>query len=173
MSNLWYKAMVEFVCVSPRFLMVKFKFQKVKVCVVVTYGPSEGNVEESTIFWDNLNDVLDWVSRSFRLIVLGDLNGWIGDQKRNGITGGFGVVGENENGRKVMDFCEERGMCVSNTFFKHKSIHKYTRVGVGRDGIEVKSMIDLVLVKKMLKYMLDVKSVRCLEMGLSDHYVVP
>src|SRR5678815_5878337 len=45
----------------------------------------------------------------------------------SGITGGFGVAGENENGRKVIDFCEERGMCVSNTFFKHKSIHKYTR----------------------------------------------
>ena len=67
---------------------------------------------KSTIFLDNLNDVLDGVSRRFRLIVLGDLNGWIGDQKRDGITGGFGVAGENENGRKVIDFCEERGMCV-------------------------------------------------------------
>src|SRR5678815_16083 len=73
----------------------------------------------------------------------------------------------------MIDFCEERGMCVSNTFFKHKSIHKYTRVGVGRDGIEVKSMIDSVLVKKeMLKYVFDVKSVRGLGMGLSDHYFV-
>ena len=61
---------------------------------------------------------------------------------------------------------------VCYTFFKQKSIHKYTRVGVGRDGIEVKSMIDLVLVKEILKYVLDVKSVRGLGMGLSDHYVV-
>src|SRR5678816_1653157 len=160
--------MVDFVCVSTRILMVKFKFEKVKECVVVTYGPSEGNVEESTIFRDNLNNGLDGESRSFRLIVLGDLNGWIGDQKRDDITEGFGVSGENENGRKVIDFCEERGMCVSNTFFKHKC----TRVGVGRDGSEVKSMIDFVLVKKMLKYVLDVKSVRGLGLGLSDHYVV-
>ena len=50
MSDLWYKAMVDFVCVSPRILMVKFKFEKVKVCVVVTYGPSEGNVEEYDFF---------------------------------------------------------------------------------------------------------------------------
>src|SRR5678815_5964693 len=63
-------------------------------------------------------------------------------------------------------------MCVSYTFFNHMSIHKYTRVGVGRDGIEVKSMIDFVLVKKMLKHVLDVKSVRGLGIGLSDHYVV-
>ena len=53
--------MVDFVCVSSRILIVKFKFEKIKVCVVVTYGPSEGNVEESAIFWDNLNDVLDGV----------------------------------------------------------------------------------------------------------------
>src|SRR5678816_1705234 len=51
--------MVDFVCVSTRSLKVKLKFEKVKICVVVTYDPSEGNVEESTIFWDILNDVLD------------------------------------------------------------------------------------------------------------------
>ena len=28
------------------------------------------------------------------------------------------------------------------------SLHKYTRVARGQDGVEVKSMIDLVLVKK-------------------------
>src|SRR5678816_3766985 len=57
--------MVDFVCVSTRILKVKFKFEKVKICVVATYDPSEGNVEESAIFWDNLNDVLDGVSRRF------------------------------------------------------------------------------------------------------------
>src|SRR5678815_2332729 len=130
--------MVDFVCVSTRSLKVKFKFEKIKICVVATYGPSEGNVEKSTIFWDNLNDVLDGVSRSFRLIVLGALNGWIGNQKRDGITGGFAVSGENENGMKVIDFCEERGMCVSNTFFKHKSCLLYTS-----DAADERSSVDL------------------------------
>src|SRR5678815_3828375 len=51
--------MVDFVCVSTRSLKVKFKLEKVKICVVATYDPSEGNVEKSTIFWDNLNDFLD------------------------------------------------------------------------------------------------------------------
>jgi hypothetical protein len=124
-------------------------------------------------FWNGVKDVIDRVSGGFRVIVLGDLNGWIGDQKRDGITGGFGVEGVNENGRRVIDFCGENGMCVCNTFFDHKSVHKYTRVGKSRDGTEVKSMIDLVLVKKdMLKYVMDVKSVRGLRMGISDHYIV-
>src|SRR5678815_3938087 len=40
-------------------------FEKIKICVVATYDPSEGNVEKSTIFWDNLNDVLDGGNRRF------------------------------------------------------------------------------------------------------------
>ena len=49
LSDLWYKAMVDFVCVSPIILMVKFKFEKVKVCVIVTHGSSDGNAGESAI----------------------------------------------------------------------------------------------------------------------------
>src|SRR5678815_4813258 len=55
--------MVDFVCVSTRSLKVKFKFEKVKICVVATHDPSEGNVEKSTIFWDNLNDILEGGNR--------------------------------------------------------------------------------------------------------------
>ena len=35
---------------------------------------------------------------------------------------------------------------------ERKSLHKYTRVARGQDGVEVKSMIDLVLVKRDMLY---------------------
>ena len=34
------------------------------------------------------------------------------------------------------------------THFKHRSLYKYTRVAKGQDRVGIKSMIDLVLVKK-------------------------
>ena len=47
------------------------------------------------------------------------------------------------------------------TYFKHRSLHKYTRVAMGQDGVEVKSMIDLLMVKKdMLLYVQDVRAAR-------------
>ena len=53
-----------------------------------------------------------------------------------------------------------KGDCVSNTYFEHKSFHKYARVGRGQDCGEVKRMIDLVLVKKdMLCYVQGVRVV--------------
>ena len=33
-----------------------------------------------------------------------DLNGWFADRIRVGITGAFGVPGENDNGRRMVDF---------------------------------------------------------------------
>ena len=49
---------------------------------------------------------------------------WIDWSLRAGITGGgFRVPGENDNGRRVIDFCAERRFSVSNTYFEHKSFH--------------------------------------------------
>ena len=52
-------------------------------------------------------------------------------------------------------------------------MHKYTRVAKGREGVEIKSKIDVVLVKRnMLLYVQDVRAVRGIGRGLLDHYVV-
>ena len=45
---------------------------------------------------------------------------------------------------------------MGNTYFEHKSWHKYTRVARGHDEVDIKSMVDLVLMKKdLLRYMQD------------------
>ena len=81
------------------------------------------------------------VGNRCRLCVLGDLNGWIGNRVKTGITGALRVTGENDNERRVVEFCDESGLCADNTYFEHESLHKYTRVARGQDGVEVNSMI--------------------------------
>ena len=67
----------------------------------------------------------------------------------------------------MIDFCAEMGMCLTNTYFEH------TKVTRGQGGVEVKGMIDLVLVKKdMLRYVWDLWVVRGMGRGRSDHHVV-
>ena len=54
-----------------------------------------------------------------------------------------------------------------------RSLHKYMRTARRQGGVEIKSMIDLVLVKRdMLRYAPDVRVVRGIGRGLSDHHVV-
>ena len=47
----------------------------VKDCVVVRYGPSEGDGEERDRFWNNMDIILDRVENGYRVFILGDLNG--------------------------------------------------------------------------------------------------
>ena len=47
----------------------------------------------------------------------------------------------------------QKGNYVWVTNFKHRILHKYRRVARSQDGVKIKNMIDLVLVKRdMLQY---------------------
>ena len=100
-------------------LWIKLKFSKVKVCMVVVYGPTEERIE---------------LGNGYKLFVLGYLNGCVGERMRVDITCGFDGLGENDNRRSDL--------------FEHKSFHKYARVARDQDGVKVMSLIELVLVKK-------------------------
>lgn len=58
------------------------------------------------------------------------------------IAGVLGAAEEIENSRKMIDFFVNISICVSNIFFGHKSICRYKRIGVGKDGIEVEIIIE-------------------------------
>ena len=51
---------------------------------------------------------MDRVGNGHRLCIMVDLNGWVGDRVRVGLTCGLGAAGENDNGRKDVDFCPDR-----------------------------------------------------------------
>ena len=71
-----------------------------------------------------------------------------------------------------MTFVAGRGLYDGNNHFKHNNINKYRRMTRGQDGIELMSVIDLMLVKRgMLKHMQDVKTVRRIARNLSDQSV--
>ena len=64
----------------------------------------------------------------------------------------------------VVEFCDQKGLCVGPYF---------EQMVKGQDGVGVKSMVDLVLVKKdMLRYMQDMRVMRGIGRGFSDHNVV-
>ena len=58
---------------------------------------------------------------------------------RVAITSAFGVAGENDNGRRVVEFCAGMGLCVGNSYFEYKSLHKCTRAARNQDGVELKA----------------------------------
>ena len=87
------------------------------------------------------------------------------------IVGKWGVPGVNENGECLVDLCSERGLFLSNTYFEHKLIHRYTWRRVGGNE-EQKGLIDYIAVDERLrKDVIDARVVRGMFPD-SDHYAV-
>ena len=86
------------------------------------------------------------------LICIKNFNGHIGKEVDGfeGVHGGFEIGKKNVEGRLLLEFCVEKGMCVGNSWFKKKDNRKVTFNG-GCSGTE----IDFVLVngsrRKFLK----------------------
>ena len=81
-------------------------FQGLKfVWLLEGYGPSEGDGNERDRFWNYLDRIVDSTGNGYILCILGDMNGWIRGKVRAGINGVFGVPGDNDNGKRVVEFC--------------------------------------------------------------------
>ena len=55
------------------------------------------------------------------LFIIGGWNAKVGSQKIRGITGKFGLVVQNEAGKRIKEFCLENTLVIANTLFQqHK-----------------------------------------------------
>ena len=84
-------------------------------------------------------------SSSEIIVPLEDFNGHVGKSAKNfeGVHGGNGVGKRNAEGRRLLEFCDERELCMANTWFKKTDKRKitYSASGCGTE-------IDFVLVGK-------------------------
>ena len=66
LNDVWHNAVVDFGFIS-RILWIKFKFSRVKV-------------KKGESIWNDLDRIVDIVGNRYRLCLLGDLNGLVGDK---------------------------------------------------------------------------------------------
>ena len=160
---------------GSRIVWVKGKIGMVKYAWVCVYAPvnmkTTKGKSEMRVFWKELNECLKKFESERKVFVMGDLNAKVGCEEVDDIVGKWGVPGVNENGECLVDLCSERGLFLSNTFFEHKLIHRYTwRRLDGND--EQKGLIDYVVVDKRLRNeVMDARVVRGMFPD-SDHFAV-
>ena len=162
----------DFRCINERLLEIDIELKERKLKVIVAYGPNESDMkEEREIFYSDLQMVIDNVKTNQEVMIIGDLNAKVGKNAEIN-CGAIGREGESEltaNGELLLDLCIRNNLKIANTFFKHKDIHKWTRVAESRNE---KSIIDYIIVSNKLFYNTDdVKVKRGAEL-FSDHYMV-
>ena len=62
------------------------------------------------------------------ILSIGDFNGHIGRRIDGfeGVHGGCGIGKRNVEGKRLLEFCDEKELCVANTWFQKKEQRKIT-----------------------------------------------
>ena len=90
---------------------------------IPTSNAEEAEVEQ---FYEDLQDLLELTSRKDVLFIIGDWIAEVGSQETPGVTGKFGLGGQNEAGQRLIEFCQENTLAIANILFQQHKRRLYT-----------------------------------------------
>ena len=107
------------------------------------------------------------------MVVLGDLNARVGNEVIEGIVGRHEVPGRNASVERLLEMCAEQELVVGNSWFKKNDVFKHTWMRMAEGRVVDKPLLDYVLLsRRMLGRLLDVKVWRGEGRGMSDNFLV-
>ena len=105
---------------SDRLMAIVLTLGREVMRVICAYGQQSGRTDaEKVHFYDEMGSEWDLGSSSEIIVSLGDFNGHLGKcaEGFEGVHGENGVGKRNVEGRRLLEFCDEKELCVANTFF--------------------------------------------------------
>ncbi|KAK3554595.1 hypothetical protein QTP70_027892, partial [Hemibagrus guttatus] len=101
-------------------------------------------LEEKERFWSELDEVMESIPTSERVVIEVDFNGHVGEGNRGDeeVMCKFGVKKRNLEGQMVVDFAKRMYMAVVNTYFQKREEHRVTYKSGGRRTQKKRSKIE-------------------------------
>uniref|UniRef100_A0A8D8XEA4 Craniofacial development protein 2 n=1 Tax=Cacopsylla melanoneura TaxID=428564 RepID=A0A8D8XEA4_9HEMI len=134
---------------SDRIILVKMDTKPNSTVIIQVYMPTTNAVdEEIERMYEDLNNLIDQTKAEDNLIVMGDMNATVGEEREGTIVGQYGLGDRNERGRRLIEFCARNKLVISNTHFKH---HKRRRYTWKAPGDVRRAQIDYIMVRERFK----------------------
>ena len=131
---------------SNRNIMLKLKAKPFDISIIQTYAPTSTHTDEEVEeHYEEIDKMLKEVKSTDVLLVIGDFNAKIGEGSYEDIVGKYGLGERNPRGDRLLYFCIEKNLVVSNTTFKHPKRLLYTWKS---PGDITRNQIDYILVRK-------------------------
>ena len=104
---------------NERMIPVRFQGKPFNITVIQVYAPTS-NTEEAEVerFYEDLQDLLELTPKKDILFIIGDWNAKVESQETSGATGKFGLGIQNEAGQRLIEFCQENALVITNTLFQ-------------------------------------------------------
>ena len=112
---------------NDRMISVHLQGKPFNITVIQVYVPTS-NAEEAEVerFYEDLQDLLELTPQKDVLFIIGDWNAKVGSQEIHGVTGKFGLGVQNKAVERLIEFCQENALVITNTLFHQHKRKLYT-----------------------------------------------
>ena len=108
-------------------ISVRFQGKPFTTTVIQAYAPTSNAEEaEGERFYEDLQDLLELTPQKDALLIIGDWNAKVRSQETPGVAGKFGLGVQNEEGKRLIEFCQENTLVIANTLFQQHKRRLYT-----------------------------------------------
>lgn len=154
------KTVTGFIPISERIILLQMMTTHGRLNIIQIYAPTADKEEvEIEKFYDDLQKTLHNTKSRDITIVMGDFNAKVGEGRCETIVGPYGLGVRNERGDRLIEFCLEHNLVVTNTFFKLPKRRLYTwKSPADKDNKIVRNQIDYILINH--RYRNAIQSVR-------------
>lgn len=143
------KCVVGYKPVNDRIITIKLNASPCCINIVQVYAPTSLSTEEEIEqFYSILVQTLEDIPKREVTLVVGDFNAKVGhtvdDDHLRRIVGKYGIGERNDRGERLLQFCSEENLAISNTCFEHHIRRLYTWIS---PGDRYRNQIDYILVQ--------------------------
>lgn len=142
-----------YVTKSDRIIMVKLDTKPIKTNIIQVYAPTCAAADEIVeTFYNQLQEVVDGISKRELVIIMGDMNAKVGrsnkEEHLREVIGKFGLGERNSRGDRLIEFAITNQLTIANTMFQHHPRRLSTWKSPGNI---YKNQIDYMLISKRWK----------------------
>ncbi|KAJ2952534.1 hypothetical protein O0L34_g6852 [Tuta absoluta] len=167
-------AVLNYLPVSDRVMLLQLRARPININILQVYAPTTGHSDTITDnFYEEVGQTMTKLKKGDCTIVLGDFNSKVGEGTVQDIVDGYGLGVRNDRGDRLVQFCQEEQLVVTNTYFKLPPRRLYTWTSPAHSPTHiVRNQIDYILVSKRFRNSFkSVKTYPGADVG-SDHNVL-
>ena len=139
-------SLIGYTAISERVIVMKLQAKPFNVVCVQTYAPTQTHSDEDVeSFYEDLKQARKMAKSQDVVLYLGDWNAKVGSESQGLVCGKFGLGKKNDRGARLISFCEENDLIITNTMFKQHPSRLYTWKSPGDVR---RNQIDYILISR-------------------------
>uniref|UniRef100_A0A2S2Q593 Craniofacial development protein 2 n=1 Tax=Sipha flava TaxID=143950 RepID=A0A2S2Q593_9HEMI len=103
---------------NQRIIGIKIEIKQTETFIIQIYMPTSSNKhEEIEELYEPISEVIEIAKEKDNLIIIEDWNAVVGERSVQEVTGNFGLGTRNQRGDRIIKFCKERDLIITNKLF--------------------------------------------------------